>query len=372
MNKRALGDNAIKKKPDYILLGGIIALVGFGLMMLSSASAVISEQKFQTPYHYFNHQLIYGVLVGGILFVLMQVFDYRFFKKIALAAFLGSIGLLVLLFIPPFGSYYKGASRWLNLGFISVQPSEILKLTVVLYLAAWFDKKGELVRDFKRGVLPFAGVVGLISVLFIFQPDIGTLGMVLLLTLILFFVAGIRWKHLFCLVGTGFAGLFFLIKSAPYRADRLLVFLHPELDPYGIGYQINQALLAIGSGGIMGLGLGHSRQKFNYLPEPAGDSIFAIIAEELGLIGVLFLIGLFVLIAVRGYRIAKRTDNMFIKLTAVGITSWIVFQAMINIAAISSLMPLTGIPLPFVSYGSSSMVMTLLAAGILYNFSQYT
>lgn len=369
-NNSPLGAN--RKKPDYILLGAIIALVGFGLVMLSSASAVISEQKFQTPYYYFKHQLLYGVLIGAVLFALIQLFDYRFFKKIALSVFLFSIGLLILVFIPPFGSYYKGASRWLNLGFVSIQPSEVLKLTIILYLAAWFEKKGDLVKDFRKGVLPFIGVVGLVSILFIMQPDIGTLGMILLITVVLLFVAGVRWKHLLGMFCAGIAGLFFLIKSASYRADRLLVFLHPELDPHGIGYQINQALLAIGSGGILGLGLGRSRQKFNYLPEPAGDSIFAVIAEELGLLGVLFLIGLLVVIAVRGYRIAKRADDKFIKLTAIGITSWFVFQAIINIAAISSLIPLTGIPLPFVSYGSSSMVMTLVGAGILFNFSRYT
>jgi cell division protein FtsW len=215
-------------------------------------------------------------------------------------------------------------------------------------------------------------IVGIVSFLLIKQPDMGTLGVMILISLSIFFLSGAKLSHLASLGIAGALALFVLIKTESYRMDRLTVFLHPELDPRGIGYQINQALLAIGSGGIFGLGLGHSLQKFNYLPEPVGDSIFAIIGEELGMVGAMFLVILFVFFAIRGLRIAKNAPDRFSKLVACGIVSWIIFQAFINIAAICGLIPLTGIPLPFISYGGTSIIFLMVGVGILLNISKYS
>jgi cell division protein FtsW len=223
-----------------------------------------------------------------------------------------------------------------------------------------------------EGFLPFLGIMGLIGFLVMKQPDTGTLGIIVLSSFAIFFVSGARIQHIISLGSIGILALWILIKIEPYRLARITAFLDPGADPRGIGYQINQALLAVGSGGLLGVGLGHSRQKFNYLPEPVGDSIFAIVGEELGLIGAAFLVILFVLLAMRGIKIAKNSPDMFGRLVATGITSWIVFQAFINISANIALVPLTGVPLPFVSYGGTSLVFLMAAVGILLNISKHT
>lgn len=283
-----------------------------------------------------------------------------------------SMALLILVFIPGIGSKIYGANRWLQIGAFSFQPAEMLKLSLIIYLAAWLESRGERIKDFFEGLVPFLTIIALISFLLVKQPDIGTLGAVVMIAISMFFVSGSKISHMFLMASGGLAALYIVIKTESYRMNRLLVFLHPELDPRGIGYQINQALLAIGSGGILGVGLGKSMQKFNYLPEPVGDSIFAIIGEELGMIGCLILIVLFVIVAVRGLRIAKNAPDVFAKLMAVGITAWIFFQAFINIAAITGLIPLTGIPLPFISYGGTSIIFLMAGIGILLNVSKHT
>ena len=226
--------------------------------------------------------------------------------------------------------------------------------------------------DIYYGLLPFLFLLGVISALILLQPDMGTLTVIAVIAIVVYFIAGAPWKHL-AFIGIGGLGVFaLLIKLAPYRAARLTTFLNPELDPQGIGYHINQALLALGTGGIFGLGLGHSRQKFNFLPEPYGDSIFAVIGEELGFLLSVGLIVLFVLIMWRGYNIAKRAPDTFSKLVATGIVTWIAFQALVNIAAMVALIPMTGIPLPLISYGSTSLLTILASLGILVNISKYT
>ncbi len=358
----------IDKKVLFIL--GI--LLAFGLTMIASAGIVYSRVHFEDPYYFFKHQVFYGIFPGLVLLYLSQKINYTFWKKIATPLFLISIIFLILVFIPGFGTKIYGAKRWISLGLFSFQPAEMLKLTIIIYLAAWLEDKVEIVKDFSEGLLPFLIVVGLISFLLIKQPDIGTLGVIILVSFSIFFVSGAKISHLILVSVAGIVAMIALVKAEAYRMNRFLVFLHPELDPQGIGYQINQALMAIGSGGILGVGLGHGLQKINYLPEPVGDSIFAVIAEELGLIGCLALIFLFVMLSVRGFRIAKKAPDQFSKLMAVGIVSWIVFQAFINIAAISGLIPLTGIPLPFISYGGTSIIFLMIAMGILLNISRYT
>lgn len=341
--------------------------------MIASAGVAYSQTRFGDQYYFFKHQLFYGVIPGLIILYLIQRIDYHYWKKAGVFLFLASLILLVLVFIPGIGAKVYGASRWIQLGPLSFQPSEMTKLAIILYLAAWLESKGwSRIRDFFEGFLPFLAVMGLIGFLIIKQPDAGTLGIIILTAMAIYFIAGARISHIFSLIIAGFAGLIIIVKMAPYRLNRLLVFLNPETDIQGIGYQINQALLAIGSGGIFGVGLGHSRQKFSYLPEPVGDSIFAIIGEELGMIGAVVFLLLFVILAVKGLKIAKNAPDNFGKLVAGGITFWVVIQAFINIAAISGLIPLTGVPLPFISYGGTSLVFLMAGIGILLNISKQT
>ena len=359
------------KNLDKTLLSAILALMVFGLVMIASAGVVYSETRFGDGYYFFKHQFFFGVIPGLAALYFFQKIDYHYWKKAAAPLFLISLVFLVLVFIPGVGTKAYGASRWVQLGHLSFQPSEMAKIAIILYLAAWLESKGRRkIRDVFEGLVPFLGILGILGFLILKQPDTGTLGLIVLVSSIIYFVSGAKISHILALILSAAAGLWALIKIAPYRMDRFLVFLNPELDPRGIGYQINQALLAIGSGGLFGIGLGHSRQKFNYLPEPAGDSIFAIIGEELGMIGAGILVLMFVVLAFRGFKIAKNAPDDFGKLAAVGITSWIILQAFINIAAITSLIPLTGIPLPFISYGGTSLIFLLAGAGILLNISK--
>lgn len=359
-------------KPDYILIITILSLVVFGLIMLSSASAVLSYEKFGHNYYYFSHQLLFGVVFGLIGFIIASKIDYHYWRKLASFLLLITLVLLILVFIPGFSYEYGGARRWINIGPLTFQPTEVAKLTFLLYLATWLEKRRKGIHDFQSGFLPFITILGIVGLLIVLQPDIGTLSIIILSAIIVYFVAGAKLPHL-ALLGAGGTALFFiLIKMAPYRMARLTVFLNPEIDPHGIGYQINQALLAIGSGGLFGRGLGKSVQKYNYLPEVAGDSIFAVIAEELGFIRVLILITLFLILAIRGFAIAKRAPDLYGRLVASGIVSWVSFQAFINISAIVGLIPLTGLPLPFISYGGSALLFTLIAMGVLINVSKQT
>ncbi len=359
-------------KPDYTLLITIAVIVIYGVVMLASASSVISFEKYDDSNYLLKHQLLYGIGLGLIGFFVLSRIDYHVWKKFAFAMLAINVLLLLAVFLPGIGYEYGGARRWIDLGPTIFQPTELLKLTFILYLATLFAKNIEGIKDTAYGLKPFLVIVGTIVFLIMLQPDMGTMVTIAIIGFVIFYVAGPPLKHLAWVIG-GATGLFFLlIKIAPYRAARLTVFLNPALDPQGIGYHINQALLAIGSGGVLGLGLGHSRQKFLYLPEVTGDSIFAVIAEELGLIFSFALIALFLLLMYRGYKIARTAPDTFGKLTAVGITSWLVLQAFINIAAMVTLVPLTGIPLPFVSYGSSALAASLAAVGILVNISKQT
>lgn len=371
MQKEKMIKNS-KSKSDTVLLYTIFGLLVFGLVMIASAGIGYSRIRFGDEYYFFKRQLLFGVLPGLLILMVVKNIDYRFWKKVSLPFFITSIIFLILVFIPGFGAKIYGANRWVQLGPFSFQPAEMLKIAMIIYLAAWLESRNERIKDFYEGLIPFVMIISLVSFLLIKQPDIGTLGVTILIAMTMFFVSGAKISHITMLGAAGVAALFTLIKFETYRMNRLLVFMHPELDPRGIGYQINQALLAIGSGGIFGVGLGHSLQKFNYLPEPVGDSIFAIIGEELGFFGEFILIMLFTVFFLRGLKIAKNAPDMFGRLVAIGIVSWITLQAFINIAAISGLVPLTGIPLPFISYGGTSIIFLLTSIGILMNISKQT
>jgi len=382
----------MKKHPDYILIGVVVILIILGILILASVSAPLSQQRFGNTYYFLNHQLLFGLLLGILLAFLVFKIRLDFFKKWASPLLLINLILLAMVFLPKIGYSAGGAARWLSLGPISFQPSEFLKLTSILYFAAWLTSRTGAKKfgggrtekgynpptalppkagpSFGQTFVAFLIVIGLISSLLIFQPDISTLGIIVLVATLMYFLAETPLWHsiLFVLLGAG--GLLTLIKLAPYRAARLLVFLKPEIDPMGIGYQIKQALIAVGSGGISGLGLGMSQQRLGFLPQSISDSIFAILAEETGFIGCLILIFLFLIFLWRGFEIAKVSQNKFSQLAALGITSWITLQALTNIGSMIGILPLTGIPLPFISYGGSALVSELAGVGILLNISK--
>ena len=362
-----------EKSVDKTLLTVVLILLAFGLVMIASAGVIYSETRFADEYYFFKHQLFFGVIPGIIALYTFSKIDYHFWKKVSMPLFFISLVFLILVFVPGIGTKIYGASRWIQLGSFSFQPSEMAKLSIIIYLAAWLESRGvHRIKDFLEGFLPFLGIMAFIGFLIIKQPDIGTLGVILLTSISIFFISGASLKHIFSMGILGFFLLWILVKIEPYRFNRIATFLDRGFDPQGIGYQINQALLAIGSGGLLGVGLGHSRQKFNYLPEPVGDSIFAIIGEELGIIGAVTLVVLIVLLALRGIKIAKNSPDMFGRLLATGVIIWIAFQAFINISANIALVPLTGVPLPFVSYGGTSLIFLMSAVGILLNISKHS
>ncbi len=357
---------------DRTLFFIVLSLLGFGLIMVASAGIVYGRVRFGDDYYFLKQQLL-GLGVGLVLLFIFQKIHYKVWQRFVIPIFLLALVLLILVFIPGFGTTVYGAARWVDLGPFSFQPSEVMKFAIILYLAAWLSNKGRTkTSDFFEGLVPFLALMSLVGFLIIKQPDTGTLGLIFLIALAIFFASGANIFHIFSLFLSGFLFLFILIRMAPYRLQRFLVFLNPEHDPMGYGYQMSQALLAIGSGGFLGVGLGQSRQKFNYLPEPVTDSIFAIIGEELGWIGAVIVVSLFLFLAWRGLRIATHAPDEFGRLLAVGIVSWIVFQAFINISAITGLIPLTGIPLPFISYGGTSLAVILAAVGILLNVSKHS
>ncbi|MFC1598787.1 putative lipid II flippase FtsW [Patescibacteria group bacterium] len=360
-------------KPDYKFIITLFIIVVLGLIMLSSASVALSFEKFGNAYYYVNHQILFGLLPGLVLLVIFSLVDYRWWKKISFGALIFSIILLLAVFIPGLRAEYGTAKSWLFLFGVSFQPAELVKLTFLIYLAALLETRGKKkAGDFREGMVPFVSVLSVITLLLILQPDIGTMMVIILFSLVVFYVGGANLLHMAVLGLGGIISLFALIKISPYRSARLMTFLHPELDPQGVGYHINQAFLAIGSGGFWGRGFGMSRQKFQYLPEVSGDSIFAIIAEELGFFIASLVIIAFLYLMYRGFKIAQTAPDNFAKLLVVGIISWIMIQSFVNIGAMVGLLPLTGVPLPFISYGGTAMAVLLGACGIVINISRQT
>jgi cell division protein FtsW len=362
----------ILPKPDYVLLGTVMALLIAGMLTLSSASSVIAYERFGNNNYYFFRQLMFGVIPGIIAMYFVAKIHYSRWQKLAPLLVIVGILLLIAVFIPGVGFGVGNSKMWIDFKYFLFQPSELMKLIVVLYLASWYDKRAEQAQDLYYGFLPSLTIIGLIAGLIILQPDLGTMIVLTLIAATMFFIGGVKLKYLLSVAGVAAVFVWIMIKAAPYRIQRIMAFFNPEIDTRGISYQINQALLAIGSGGIWGYGLGQSRQKYNYLPEAIGDSIFAIMSEEMGFVRIVIVLGLFLLFAFRGFYIAKNAPDNFSKLAAVGITSWIIIQALINIGGITAIMPLTGVPLPFISYGSTAMVVSLVGVGILLNISRYS
>lgn len=358
------------KRSDYVLAAMTIILVLFGLAMISSASSVISYERFGYTSYYVARQAI-ALVVGLVAMVVLAQIDYRVWSKLSVGLLVLVIGLLVAVFIPGLGVKLGGAHRWLSFGPLLIQPSEFVKLALVIYLASWFDRKTRrVVRDFRQGLLPFFIILGLVVLLVMKQPDLGTVVIIGLTSVVMFFLAGASLPQLLATSVVILIGLLFFVRSASYRWIRFLTFLNPAADIQGAGYQINQSLIAIGSGGWLGLGFGQSRQKYLYLPQPHIDSIFAIMTEELGFLRVAIFLLFFTILISRAFRIAKKAPDSFGRLLAGGIASWILIQFFVNVAAITHLIPLTGVPLPFISYGGSSLIALMAGVGILLNISK--
>lgn len=354
-------------KPDLVLFIAVIALLSLGLVMVFSASSVMGLADYGNPYHYVQRQTILAMVGLVLLFLLMKV-DYHIFKILALPGLVISLILLVaVLFI---GHGAGGATRWIRLPGFNLQPSEISKLVMVNYTALYLSNKRENTRKFLQGLLPILLITGLQFGLIMLEPDFGT-GLSLVFTIVvMLFAGGVHLGHLLFIGSLAVPFLAYLVTSREYRMRRLFAFLDPWADPTDTGWNVIQSLLAIGSGGLVGLGLGQSRQKFSYLPEHHTDFIFAILCEELGFVGGVVVIVLFFLIAWRGIRVAMRAPDLYGTLLAIGITSMIAFQAMLNIGVVSGSLPVTGIPLPFISHGGSSLLVSLAGMGILLNISR--
>ncbi|WP_040979949.1 stage V sporulation protein E [Oceanobacillus jeddahense] len=359
-----------KNKLDKVLFGIIVILLCIGMLMVYSSSYIWSEYKFNDSFYYLKRQLLFAG-IGFVGMIIISYFPYYIWKKYAKILLFSCFILLLFVLIPGIGMIRGGAQSWIGIGAFSIQPSEFMKLGLIIFLSSILSDHQKYITSFKKGFFPCLLLIFTAFGLIMLQPDLGT-GMVLVLTcMILLFVAGAKLSHFFGLAGIGIIGFIGLIASAPYRINRILAFLNPWEDPLGHGFQIIQSLYAIGPGGLMGLGLGNSLQKYFYLPEPQTDFIFSIIGEELGLIGGCTTILLFFLLLWRGIKIAIEAPDLFSRLLAIGIASMLALQAMINISVVIGLIPVTGITLPFLSYGGSSLTLTLCAAGILLSISRH-
>jgi cell division protein FtsW len=352
---------------DYVLVLAVVMLLLLGLVMVYSASQFATPGD---PGYWFRHQIVWAML-GGIALLVTSRVEYRLWRRVALPGMVLALVLLVAVLVA--GHTIYGAQRWLHVGLFSFQPSELTKLALALYVADWLARKGDAVRTVLNGLLPFAALTGVVLALILLQNDLGTSIVVAVLAIAMFYAAGANLLQLLPTLALGGLATFVLATGSSFRRARLDAFLHPL--PTGCAdaasYQICQGLISLGSGGLFGRGLGDSVQKAGYLPNPFTDSIFAITGEELGLVGCLFILGLFSLLAFRGLRVSRRAPDAFGALLACGLTCWLLAQAAINIGSVVDALPFTGVPLPFVSFGGSSLVTSLAAVGILLNISRH-
>ncbi len=357
---------------DFIMFVTIMVLVAVGIVMVYSASSytALHSKAYKNDDMYFLKKQGLWAIIGVTSMIIVEKFDYHKIKSKTGLIMIGTIVLLLAVFAFPAN---KGARRWIYLpGGASIQPSEIAKYAVVLYMAKSIENKGERIKSFKYGIFPYLLVSGFYAGLVLLEKNLSIASVIMIVTIIVLFSSGCKKKHLaFLLLLVGAAGVAGIVLE-PYRMKRFVSFLNPWEDPRGDGYQLIQSLLALGSGGILGTGLGQSRQKCYYIPEPHNDFIFSIIGEELGLVGCITIIVLFLIFIWRGIRTAIRAKEVYGTLLAIGITAVIAIQAIINIAVVTGSMPVTGVPLPFISYGGSSLVFNLIAMGILLNVSRQT
>ncbi len=359
-----------KRKIDKSFLLIVVTLILSGFFIFYSASlGLLTRESVSLSSVMFN-QIFLGLFLGSFLMFIASKINYRNYRKYAFYIFLFSIILSVLVF-SPFGLEHGGAKRWLLLFGFSFQPAEFLKLGFVIYFAAWLSSIKKLVKKFRYGVLPMIIMLALVGLILLKQPDTGTFLVIFITAMTMLFVSGARWKHILGMVFLAGAGFGIMAFLRPYLWQRILTFVNPSTDSLGAGYQIKQSLIAIGSGEWFGRGFGKSIQKFNYLPEPIGDSIFAVAAEEWGFVGSTFLVALFVVFVYKGFRIASKSCDSFGRLLTIGIVILIVSQSFINMASMLGIFPLTGMPLLFVSHGGTALMFTLLEVGIILNISKY-
>ena len=360
--------NVRKGSPDFVIMSVALILLTIGLIMVFSASAVTAYLDYGDSFHFLKRQLVSAAIAIAAMVFTMN-FDFVYLKRLANVGLIGSLLLLMLVLV--IGTVSHGSSRWLNLGFRSIQPSEIVKLAVVIFMAKNLSDNRAKMQYFWAGLMPNLAILAVVCGLILLQPDLGTAVCIAGTVYLMFMAAGSKGSHLTLLAGAGICLVSLAIAFSPYRMERFTAFLHPWADPADTGYQTIQSLLALGSGGLAGMGLGQSRQKFFYLPERHTDFIYAILGEELGFIGAALVLLLFFVLLWRGFKVALTVQDSFGSLLAVGITCMIVVQMLINVGVVTGSLPVTGITLPFVSYGGSSLVFSMAGVGILLNISRF-
>ncbi len=359
----------MKKNLGLYLFFTAIILILFGLIMIYSASSIWAMYKFSDSFKYVKQQGLF-ILVGVILVFVIRKIDYRIYYKNATKIFFSCIVLLILVLIPGIGSVRNGSRSWFGIGSFGIQPSEFAKVGLIILTSKYLSKSNKFVKDIKRGVIPILSVLFLVFGLIMLQPDFGT-GMIIVVSILaMLFIAGVNMKFFIGLGLIGVIGIIILIVIAPYRMDRITSFIDPWSDPLGTGFQIIQSLYAIGPGGLLGMGFLKSRQKQFYLPEPQTDFIFSIISEEFGILGVVIISSLFILLLLFGIKIALNTKDNFAKLLSFGLIFQMLIQAVMNLMVVIGLIPVTGVTLPFLSYGGSSLLVSMVAIGIIMNISK--
>ncbi|MEI6280683.1 MAG: putative lipid II flippase FtsW [bacterium] len=360
-----------EKKIDKFFLIIVLILLFLGIAMFISASLGVLAKNEKTFYSVLFSQLVLGLGFGLIGMYVCYRIDYKFWRKYSLLIFLGSILLTAAVFIPSLGWSHGGAERWIDIGITRFQPVELLKFGFIIYFAAWLSWVKNRVQDIRFGILPFGIMLAIIAFVLLKQPDTKSFILIIITGISMLFISGVPVKYI---LGIGF-GLVFLLATlvyfTPYLQERVKTFIDPSADSKGSSYQIQQSLIALGAGGVFGRGFGQSVQKFSYLPEPQGDSIFAVIGEELGFVGVLSIVFLYILFALRGFRIANNSPDLFSGLLVSGIVILITVQSFMHIASVTGVFPLTGVPLVFMSHGGTALMIYLMAIGIVLNISKY-
>lgn len=361
----------MRHAPDRTLLILTAVLVVLGFLIFSSASLGLLAREGARFSSVALNQVLFGIVGGSIAFFITSTIHYRVWRQFAFYICLGALILTLAIFIPGLGFEHGGATRWIKLGSFTLQPAEFLKIAFIIYMATWLSGMKKNITSFTRGTLVFVGLVAIPGVLLLLQPDTDTYLIIGTASVAMFITAGGRIRDVALMALCGIVLVTALALTRDYVKERILTFVDPSRDPQGAGYQINQSLIAVGSGGYLGRGFGQSIQKFEYLPEPIGDSVFAVYAEEFGFVGSLVLLGLYIAFALRGFRVASHAPDLFGMLLVVGIMTLIVTQVCLNIAAMLGIAPLSGLPLPFISHGGTALLALLASVGIVINVSKY-
>ena len=358
-------------KFDRRLFLSVLVLMFFGLLMIYSSSSIWAEYRFSNSLHFCLYQGIF-IVIGIVLMIVLSKVNVSFYYKNATKLLVVSLILLILVLIPGIGVIRNGSRSWFGLGGFGIQPSELAKLALIIFTAKYLEKSNKFLKNYKKGVFPILFILMMVFGLIMLEPDFGT-GMIIVVSIVaLLFISGVNMKFFFILGGIGIVGIIVLIVIAPYRMDRITSFLNPWSDPLGTGFQIIQSLYAIGPGGLLGMGLFSSRQKHFYLPEPQTDFIFSIISEEFGVFGVIIVVGLFVILLYRGIKISLRCEDKFSKYLSFGLIFQITVQTILNLSVVIGLIPVTGVTLPFLSYGGSSLLISSVSIGIVLSISKYS